>query len=145
MSTVNRKIGNREKAVIHIAKAQIGMTETEYRAALNAVGAATSKDLTFYQFDKLMKNFKANGFQPTGKKQDQVRTQTAVWDKLPMLKKIAAQLNSMNLHLNYADGIAQRMFNIDAVSWCTPAQLHKVVAALEYRRKKHIGNSRLGF
>jgi len=138
MSTVNRKIGNREKAIIHIAKAQLGMAETEYRAALNAVGVTTSKNLTFYQFDKLMKNFKAEGFHPTSKKKNFVQT-TAVWDKAPMLKKIAAQLNSMNLRWKYADGIARHMFKIDSVSWCNPTQLHKVVAALEYKRKSTAG------
>ena len=38
-------ISNQKKAVIHIAKAQTGMSEVEYRDLLGSVGATSSTEL----------------------------------------------------------------------------------------------------
>jgi phage gp16-like protein len=131
----NRLIGNSEKAAVHIAKAQLGQTEKEYRAALAKVGVTTSKDLTFRKFHELMDNFKADGFRPYAKRAF-VRAPEAGFDKAPMLKKIAAILGDLGLQWRYADGVSRQMFSVDSCSWCTPEQLHKVIAVLEYHRKK---------
>lgn len=131
------KIGNKEKAIIHLAKQQLAMTEKEYRAALGKLGVASSKDLTYPQYEKLLQKFQGDGFVITGKKKGQYnRTPNATWDKEPMLKKIGALLRVMNLNWHYADGIARRMFKVDVASWCAPEQLHSIVAALEYKRRK---------
>ena len=36
----------------------------------------------------------------------------------------------------YADGIARRMFGLDTLRFCDPAQLRKIAAALEYDKKR---------
>ena len=36
----------------------------------------------------------------------------------------------------YAHGIAKKMFKIDLVEWCEPNQLWRIVAALEYDRRR---------
>lgn len=135
----SEKIGNKAIQIIHIAKSQLMMKDSEYRTLLKSFGVTTSKDLTPSQYEKLLHKFQADGFVLTSKKRGSFRNQPrAAWDKEPMLKKIAALLSTMKLSWSYADGIAKRMFKIDATSWCTPEQLHSVVAALEYKRRKTI-------
>lgn len=126
-------IGNKEKAIIHIAKQQLQMTEGEYREALSEVGVASSKNLTFPQYEKFLQRLKADGFVLEG---EQGRRPRAAWDREPLLKKMGALLTEMKLSWNYADGIARHMFKVDSVSWCAAQQLHSVVAALEYKRRK---------
>jgi phage gp16-like protein len=129
-------IGNKEKAIIHIAKQQLLMTEEEYRAELLKFGVASSKNLTFQQYEEFLQNLKSAGFALDGKRRTYAPPQRTTWDKGPMLRKIAALLAGMKLTWSYADGIARRMFKVDCVSWCVPDQLHSIVAALEYKRRR---------
>jgi phage gp16-like protein len=58
------KITKREIALIHVAKAKIGLTDDEYRDLLQSTcGVESSKELTSSQFDDLMKRFRQMGFQ----------------------------------------------------------------------------------
>lgn len=141
MKKPHERIGNVEKAIVHIAKAQLGLTEDEYRSALADVGVATSKDLTFRQFEQLMEHFKAEGYRPLEQRRTAyVKAPAATWDREPMLKKIAGILGGLGFQWRYADSIARRMFSVDSAMWCTPVQLHSIVAALEYRRKRASGS-----
>jgi phage gp16-like protein len=130
------KIGKKEIQIIHVAKSQLMMTDEEYRAVLRSVGVSTSKDLTYPQYEKLLCRFRADGFILTAKKHSGRKDTKASWDKEPMLKKIGALLAAMGLSWKYADSIAKHMFKVDLVSWCAPEQLHSVIAALEYKRRK---------
>ena len=129
-------IGNKEKAIVHIAKQQLRMTEEEYRAALLNFGVASSKNLTFQQYESFLQNLKSAGFAVNGRERTYTPPQKTTWDKGPLLRKIGALLFEMRLSWNYVDGIAKRMFKIDRVLWCVPDQLHSIVAALEYRRRR---------
>jgi len=136
-------IGHRELASIHIAAKALGYISADsdeaYRDLLQALfGVRTSKGLSRRKFKILMQRFYADGFRPYGKKRRGafVMPPRAAWEKQPMLKKIAAILGDLGLQWRYADGIGRQMFGIASVSWCTQDQLHKVVAALEYQRKK---------
>ena len=130
-------IGNKEKAIVHIAKQQLGMTEEEYRAALSKIGVASSKNLTFDQYEEFLQKLKADGFVlKSQQKETYGHHPRASWDRVPLLKKIGALLVGMKLSWNYSDGIARRMFKVDCVSWCVPDQLHNIVAALEYKRRR---------
>lgn len=129
-------IGNKEKAIIHVAKQQLRMSEEEYRAALSNFGVASSKNLTFQQYEAFLLSLKSAGFAVNGKKRTYIPPQRTTWDKGPLLRKIGALLVEMKLTWNYADGIARRMFKVDCVSWCAADQLHSIVAALEYKRRR---------
>ena len=50
--------------------------------------------------------------------------------------KIEALLADAELHWNYAIGIAKKMFKKEALEFCTESELHRIVAALEYRKKR---------
>jgi phage gp16-like protein len=130
-------IGNKEKAIIHIAKQQLQMTESEYRLALLKIGVTSSRELSFSQYEEFLQKLKAAGFVLASKqKRIYGRRPQATWDKEPLLKKIEALLAEMKLTWSYADGIARRMFKVDCVSWCAADRLHSIVAALEYKRRR---------
>ena len=57
--------------------------------------------------------------------------------KGPLLKKIEALLADNRRPWAYVHKMAQHMFDIHAVHWCRPDQLHKIVAALVIDAKRH--------
>jgi len=125
-------ISNSKKAVIHIAKAQTGMTEDEYRALLSSVGVASSKDLIPLKFDIVMKRFGKMGFK---RKKSKKRGAPAT-SKTRLLGKITAMCIDMGLKQGYVNAIARKMFGVDLVAWCDADQLRKIVAALMYYKKR---------
>lgn len=132
-------IGNREKAVLHIAKQKLGMSEEAYRDMLGSVGCTSSTELTQPTFEELMERLRAAGFESRGgdhgkRKSGMHRAAAASRDR--MLSKIGAILADLGLPWSYADGTADRMFGVEKVRWCQPEQLHKVVAALSYHQKR---------
>ncbi len=131
-------IDNKKKAVIHIAKQQLAMTDVEYRAVLSRVGASSSVELTAASFTRVMAHFEKMGFKS---KPGQKRTRGRFDPQSPstknrLMSKINAQLLDMDLGWSYADGISKRMFKIDLVEFCDAKRLQKIVAALAYRQKK---------
>lgn len=50
--------------------------------------------------------------------------------------KIGALLADGKLSWNYAHGIAKKMFGVERLEWCDCQQLRKIVAALEYNKKR---------
>ena len=124
------KIDNKKKAVIHVAKAQVGMSEVEYRDLLGSVGATSSTELTQAGFKQVMEHFESLGF----KKMKKSRKPQA--SKALLTGKVKALIIAMDLTMKYANGIAKRMFGIDQIGWCNADQLRKIVAALMYKKKR---------
>ncbi len=160
-------ITNKHKALIHVAKAQVSMTETEYRDLLGGLGVTSCKDLDRPGFDQMMQHFEKLGFkarsreqgaasrdpgyaQATPGKAGRKRPRVNVPDpgfalratpgkgKERLMGKIRALVSDLKLSWSYADGVAKRMFKIQFVEWCDPEQLHKVVAALMYHQKRRL-------
>jgi len=125
-------IDNKKKAVIHVAKAQVGMSEVEYRDLLGSVGATSSTELTPAGFKQVMEHFEHLGFKKK-KKNRKPRT-----SKELLTGKVKALCVAMDLTMKYADGIAKRMFGIDRMIWCTADQLRRIVAALMYKKAKDV-------
>jgi phage gp16-like protein len=136
-------IDNKKKALIHVAKSKVGMSETEYRDMLAGVGVESSKNLNQAKFDKVMAHFKKLGFKKRKAQRQKAEGRRGkagpVSSKDRLLKKIDAILADLGLKRGYVDAIARNMFKIDVVSWCDAHQLHKIVAALSYhqRRERH--------
>ena len=122
-----------ELAKIHIGRKQLGLDEETYREMLKAVaGVRSSAELDAAGRKKLLAYLRKQGaeFNRRG------RTRPAA-EKRPLLGKIYALLGDRPAA--YAEGILRRMFGCHAparLEWATAAQLHKVVAALEYDRKR---------
>ena len=134
----SRMIDNNKKAVIHIAKVQVGMSEVEYRDLLGSVGATSSTELTQAGFKQVMEHFKSLGF----KKKKKIRKPLA--SKALLTGKVKALIIAMDLTMKYANGIAKRMFGIDQIGWCNADQLRRVVAALMYKKQKGLTQRRKG-
>jgi phage gp16-like protein len=127
-------IGNREKAIIHVAKAQLGMSDEDYRDMLASVGAASSKELTYPKYAEVMRRMKAGGFKV---RSGGPRRPEPAPERRALYGKIEAILADAGLPWAYADALAKQMFGIEMCQWCTPDQLWRIVAALSiYMRRK---------
>ncbi len=133
------KIGKRQIVLVHTAINVLGLTKEEKLRAYAKVGVTTSKDLTWPQFDALMSHFRAAGFFPTDTRKPFTPAPKTTWDKQDMLLRIGAVLDEIGKPWPYANAIARHMFSVDICSWCTPEQLHSIVAALEYKRQQVMG------
>jgi phage gp16-like protein len=124
-------IGKKEKALIHVAKAKLSMSDEQYRELLATVGVSSSTQLSYAQFDELMDKLKGEGFKPASGSPKQLGIRfDGPKEKQPMLLKIGTILNDLNMAGSYADKVAKKMFGIDRLRWCTREQTWKVLQAL---------------
>ncbi len=127
----------KQKALIHVAKNRVGMNEAEYRALLESVGAASSRDLTHAGFEAVMRHFELLGFVSTGKYRRPPQS-----SKKRLASKIQAIRAELNLPEAYIDAMCQRMFKnadgepICSWRWLSADQLHRLVAALTYHQRR---------
>ncbi|MBU3952062.1 MAG: regulatory protein GemA [Proteobacteria bacterium] len=131
-------ISNKKKAVIHIAKAQVGMKEAEYRDLLSSVGAETSKDLTDKTFDRLMGQFQRLGFKTTSKTRSKRNVSNLPHGKKALMKKLEAIILDMGLTWGYVDAIAKKRFEVETAQWLGPEDLLKLVQMMvTHQNRQH--------
>lgn len=124
------KIDRKRIAVLHVAKKNLGLTEEEYRSALESVGAKSSKDLYPSQFFRIMDHFTTMGFVSTNKK-------AAAKSKDLVRAKIEAIRDDIGITDGYIDAIAKHMgAGVDRWKWCNPHQMQKLMTALIYHQKR---------
>ena len=133
----NRCISQKQIALLHVAKAELGLSEEVYREMLGSVGVLSSVQLTGPQFDELMRRMEAGGFRTVSRigKRSRPAGKTGTSQDL-QLGKIRALLEEMKLSDGYADAISRHMWGVDKVDWCRPDQLKGVIAALVRRQKQ---------
>lgn len=122
-------------AKIHVAKRDMALSEEVYRDILQTRhGVQSAASLSLAQMKSLIQHFKRLGWQTNSKPDRRPGTKpgSPVEGKRALLSKIEAQLAEVEKPWAYADGIARRVCKVDLVAWCTPAQLRKIVAALNY-------------
>lgn len=139
MKTNNDNIKKARLAIIHIAKAQLGMDDDTYREMLASFGLKSSKDASVSKLDEIIKYLESKGFE-NKKRKGQPK---AVKDHKPetaLMGKIGALLADGKLPWAYAHGIAKKMFGVERLEWCDCQQLRKIVAALEYNAKRKAKN-----
>ena len=124
-------LNNKQKAVIHIAKAQVGMTDEEYRAMLSSFGVESSNFLDDRSFQIVMQHFEKMGF----KSRFVQRTKPAS-SKSRLMAKINVIKNELGLMDGYLDAMSRRMFGVAAYKWLPEVQLHKLVIALSYHQRR---------
>ncbi len=132
-------IGNKEKAVLHIAKGQLGMSEETYRDMLASVGCRSSVELDFSKYAQIMARLRTAGFKHvhnSAKRSGMHREPSS--DKKLMLSKMEAILSDLQLSWAYADGIAKQMFGVNRVRWCSFDQARKVLQALIYHQRRKL-------
>lgn len=124
-------------AKIHIAAKQLGMDPADkdpkstYRTMLWTLGRVrSSAELDHAGRARVLDHLKGRGF-----KARMPRKPTPAGDKEALLGKIRALLGERPEA--YADGMARHMFTVERITWCTPEQLRKIVAALNYDKRRH--------
>ena len=142
-------LNNKQKAIIHVAKAKVGMSDEDYRAMLASYGAGSSSELTYADFLSVMRRFRKLGFETRGSNRAGAQSGAVgnvgasggrpLRSKDLMIRKIDAICAEIGLTRAYADGIAKRMFQRDRVQFCDADQVHKIVAAMVYRQRAHRG------
>ena len=134
---------NAELAKIHVAKKQLNLDDDTYRAILDRItGQTSAADLTARQRDALLKEFVRLGFRAPAHRQPNPATARPTtipgWGKDRLIAKIGALLCDVTppRPWAYADGMARHMFRVESIRFCNETQLHKIVAALEYDKKR---------
>jgi phage gp16-like protein len=126
---------NNQLAMIHIARAQLGLDDETYRSIVRLVSngrESSAGQLDYAERKKLLEHFEARGWK-------NIKTATPTAAKRtnqPLVNKVGALLADMKLPWSYADGIAKRMYNRDRVQWCEAEELRGVIAALVKRQEQ---------
>lgn len=129
-------------AMLHVAKNQLGMNDPEYYAMLSRFGVRHSNELTLSQWSEVEAYLKKLGFVKKKKKAAKSgMNANFAKSKQGLLKKIEAILADMNLSWDYADGIAQNMFQrekkaVKKLRFCSFDETRKVLQALIYHQKR---------
>jgi len=125
-------ISKGKKALIHVAKTRLGLTDAEYLDILGTYGngAQSSRDLNDRTFVAVLDHFKRLGFVPDTK------FYRPAGSKTRLTAKISAICNELGLTEKYVNGMARNMFGIPTYRWLDAKQLHKLVAALSYHQKR---------
>ena len=142
--SVKADLRRRDLAKIHIAKKQLGMSDTAYREMLGSVAGATSAaDLDGPGRSKVLVHLKKCGFRPVYKSaRKPIKRRSAAKGREPLLAKVRAILTDLRLPWKYADSMAKKMFKVDRVHWLEPDQLHKLTIALIYHQKRARGKAK---
>ena len=127
---------NGQLAQIHIAKKYLGLNDDTYRAMLFTLARVrSSSELDHAGRAKVLAHLKACGWVPKASTTATPKP-VAPASKTALISKIGALLTVLAKPWEYADGMAKKMFKVEKLIWCTPQQLHKLVAALEYAKQR---------
>lgn len=133
----NKSKRHRDLAVIHANKKELGMDDDTYRDFLESLTSKRSAaELTDWERFVVIKRMGELG----GKAKTKRKRVKASPDKQPLLSKVYALLYHMELSIEYAESTLKQMFGEEApdkLEWATPTQLHKLVAALEYHKRRN--------
>lgn len=144
MNTAN-DTRRRELAKIHLAAKALGLDaadkdpNSDYRSMLWAVARVRSAaDLDEAGRRRVLDHLKACGFQTArGRAHPGKPHNLASGERGPQLKKIEALLAEAARPWAYADGMAKRMYHVERVAFCNPAQLQGIIAALVKDAQRH--------
>lgn len=148
-ATIDARRRRAQLAAIHVAKAQLLMTDEAYRALVERVSTECGRAVTSSAHldeagrQKLLDELRRLGAAAPARKAQ--KTKPGVYpgkphnfDTMPeMITKIEAQLADMKLTWAYADAIAKRMHGVAKMAWCRKeAQLRDIIAALDVEQGK---------
>lgn len=131
---------NRELAIIHLGKKELGMERDTYEAMLWAVARVRSAaDLDHAGREAVIDHLVACGFKKRGgaKRHEWSWVDRAALDKQPMLRKIIVLARGRGKP--YVDAMAEKMFHVERLEFANEEHLRKIIAALEFDRRRHAG------
>lgn len=132
---------NIELAKIHIAKAQLGMADDEYRALLKTLGGVNSAaDLSWEGRQKVLDHFKRCGFRGKAKP---IRPKVSE-GQLEKIRGLWADLDAAGALRNDSpealNAYSKRMTRIDQIEWITSAQAAQLIEALKKWKSRIAGD-----
>jgi phage gp16-like protein len=131
---------NRELAAIHVAKKALGLDDGTYRDMLFTVARVRSAaDLDHAGRSAVIEHLRKRGFTKAvrpAQAHDHGKKPQVPADRQALVDKLEAQLAAAARPWNYVRAMAKRMFHVDQLEWATAEQLRKLVAALEYDRRR---------
>jgi len=132
----------RELAAIHVAKAQLGLEDDTYRLMLWTVARVRSAaDLDHAGRQAVIEHLRKRGFtKPVSAAAPAPRNHgkkpAVPADRQALVNKIEALLAELALPWNYVRAIARKRFGMDQLEWASADQLRRLVAMLEYHRRR---------
>ncbi|MDY7035549.1 MAG: regulatory protein GemA [Thermodesulfobacteriota bacterium] len=121
-------LNNKQKAILHVAKGKLALTEDEYRDVLeNYGGTRSSKDLDYQGFRAVMKHFERCGFKGRDRGSKHKSSQAeALRDRARQLA-LHSDLNEKRFN-----GLVKKICGVDRLDWCGQAvRLKRLLAALK--------------
>ncbi|VVE35476.1 regulatory protein GemA [Pandoraea fibrosis] len=133
--TQTRKTREKKMCVlIQIVRRNAQMEEPEYRALLIAVtGKARTRQMNCMEMGKVLDRLAEMGFPSEAK----LAFERVGKDRRAMLSKIDAQLRAQGRPRTYLDSMVKQICKVDALEFCTPEMLNKLIAALAYDAQRH--------
>ena len=128
--------------LIHVARRDLNMEDSDYRAMLAAMpaleGQTSTAKLSVPNLERVLEALKQRGFKVRPNRKTKGKPHNFDSNAMPlMITKIEALLADMKLPWSYADGIANNMFGIQKCSWIRqPDQLTALIAALYVEQQK---------
>lgn len=124
-------------AKVHIAKAQLGLDDEQYRDIVRRVtGKESASQCRYSQLVDLINEFKVLGWKTKAKKafrkapSDSVKKIYALWGKL---QKLGAVQSTDKTAL---DAFVKKYTGIDSVQWITPEQQSRIIEILKQWLKR---------
>jgi phage gp16-like protein len=134
------ELRRRQLAAIHVGKKALGLIDEAYRELLSRVAQVHSAaDLDEAGRRAVLDEMRRLGFVDGNKVRRSHKGRPLNMDspdRGAQLGKIEAMLLEANRPWAYADAIARRICGVEKISWCTSAQLRKVIAALVSNAKR---------
>jgi phage gp16-like protein len=140
---------NKDLSRIHIFKKDLGLDDDAYRTLLQGVtGKASARELDAKQRWRVMCEMSKllNGGKEKPKKKYPGRP-AVIPGKEALIGKVEALLTELKKPWAYAHSIAKTMTSgdvppgVDLLQWCDAEVIRKVVAALEYHRRRQAAKS----
>lgn len=128
-----------EIRLIHVARRALDMEEDVYRQLLQDIGGVdSSADLSAQERRRLLDHFARLGFVSVARAQRAARgAMRTPPDRTALLSKIDAMLLAEGRDRRYIEpGMVKRICKVDSLAFCTAEHLLKLVAALEYDRRR---------
>jgi phage gp16-like protein len=126
----------RELATIHCMKRDLKLDDDSYRNLLYGIaGVRSAGELTADQRTRVIQEMQRD-LGPAAKKYPGRPHNMDSKNAAPELAKLEALLADGKLPWAYADGIAQQMFKVDRIAFCTSEQIRAVITALIMNAKR---------
>ena len=128
----------RDLGEIHQLKAKLGLDDDAYRALLQAeTGKSSSAGMSREERWKVMLRLRRDVGAQVLERRERARRKPHNLDGDDQLKKVEALLAEMKLPWSYANGMARRMYHVDAIAWCDSDQLRGIITALIRHGQRH--------